>query len=330
MRQRAFIVIALCAAMAGAAVLSAQVTTRFKAEHERLTSAGRANALAKHLTERELLRNALLNPFADVTFNTQKVLAGGSVSVIARGNFPAGTTIISERDGVAISGATLSATTYSARLTIPPDEPPGFVRLWAFDPIGIEGPTAVALVDTVYRFDLTSPNGYTIKVTPVEKTFTILENRTARAKYQAEFYKPGEATPSKTVIGDQSFNPRSAPNESHTPYARLDIEFAYSTTSPQAEIEAITSRMNDPKTTQAERNTLLVRLVEVQSKMLEGITSGRLQSDPASLNKEQDDFGCGLLQLYPSRGGSVEGVFLCGKNFNDGALKVAGTMTQLR
>jgi len=328
MRQRAFILLSLFAIVAGAAVLSAQVTTRFKTEHERLTAEGRANALAKHLTEGELLRNALRNPFADFTFNTQKVLPGGSVTVTARGNFPAGTTILSERDGVAISGATLSTTTYSARLTIPPDEPPGFVRLWAFDPIGIEGPTAVALVDTLYRFDLTSPNGYTMKVAPVERTFRILENKSATVKYQAEFYKPGEAKPFQTVIGDQTFDPRSAPYESHTPYARLDISFNYSTTSPQADIETITSQMNDPKTTSAERNALLVRLVEVQQRMLEGLT--KVQTDPASLNKEQDDFGCGLLQLYPSRSGAVEGVIICGKNFNDGALKVTGTMTQMR
>ena len=109
----------------------------------------------------------------------------------------------------------------------------------------------MALVDTLYRFDLKSPNGYTIKVAPVEKTFTILENRTARVKYQAEFYKPGEAKPFETVIGDETFDARNAPHESHTPYTRLDIEFAYSTTSPQAEIEAITSKMNDPKTSQA-------------------------------------------------------------------------------
>ena len=81
--------------------------------------------------------------------------------------------------------------------------------------------------------------------------------------------------------------------------------------------------------TQAERNALMVHLVELQRKMLEGITKG-LQTDPASLNKKQDDFGCGLLQLYPSKGGAVEGVFICGKNFNDGALKVTGTMKQLR
>jgi len=326
MRKRPFILISLFAGLAGAVVLSAQVTTKFRAERRQLEAAFDV----KGLTEGQILHNQLVNPFASPGTRIQKVLPGSSLAVTVRGDFPAGTTILSERDGVTLSGAALSTTSYSARLTIPADEGPGFVRLWAFTRIGIHGATAVALVDTLYRFDLTSPNGYTIKVTPVEKTFTILENRTARVKYQAEFYKPGEATPFKTVIGDQSFNPRSAPNESHTPYARLDIEFAYSTTSPQAEIEAITSRMNDPKTTQAERNTLLVRLVEVQSKLLEGITSGRLQSDPASLNKEQDDFGCGLLQLYPSRGGSIEGVFLCGKNFNDGALKVAGTMTQLR
>jgi hypothetical protein len=329
MRQFAFILISLLVGPAGAAVLSAQVTAKFWAEHERLQAAGRANALAKNLTEGELLRNALRNPFADPVGRSQKVLPGSSVAVSVRGNFPAGTTILSERDGVTISGAALSTTTYSARLTIPPDEPPGFVRLWAFDPIGIEGPTAVALVDTLYRFDLKSPNGYTIKVAPVEKTFTILENRSARVKYQAEFYKPGEAKPSETVIGDQTFNPRNAPYESHTPYARLDIEFAYSTTSPQAEIEAITSKMNDSKTTQAERNALMVRLMEVQRKMVEEMTKA-VQTDPASLNKKQDDFGCGLLQLYPSKGGAVEGVFICGKNFNDGALKVTGTMTQLR
>jgi hypothetical protein len=67
----------------------------------------------------------------------------------------------------------------------------------------------VALVDTLYRFDLKSPNGYTIKVTPVEKTFTILENRTARVKYQAEFYKPGTTTPFETIVGDESFDPRA-------------------------------------------------------------------------------------------------------------------------
>jgi hypothetical protein len=327
-RRRTFILISLFAGVAGAAVLSAQITTKFRAERERIEEAIGRNQNAKGLTEGEILHNRLLNPFASSGVRIQKVLPGGSVAVTVRGDFPAGTMILSERDGVAISGAALSTTTYSARLTIPPDEGPGFVRLWGFTPLGIEGPIAVALVDTLYRFDLKSANGYTVKVAPVEKTFTFADNKYARVKYQAEFYKPGDAKPFQTVVGDETFDPDKAPYESHTPYARLDISFSYSTTSPQAEIEAITGKMNDPKTTAAERNDLLVRLVAIQQKMLEGLT--KLQTDPASLDKEQDDFGCGLLQLYPSRGGAVEGVIICGKNFNDGALKVTGTMTQLR
>ena len=49
------------------------------------------------------------------------------------------------------------------------------------------------------------------------------------------------------------------------------------------------------------------------------------------LNKKQDDFGCGFMQLYPSKGGLVEGSFNCGKNFsNQGVLRVTGTMTRVQ
>jgi hypothetical protein len=328
MRKRPFILISLFVGMAGA-VLSAQVTAKFHAERLRLEAAANKTAAAKGLTEGEILHNRLLNPFASPGIRIQKVLPGGSLAVTVRGNFPAGTTILSERDGVTLSGAALSTTTYSARLTIPPDEGPGFVRLWACNPIGIEGPTAVALVDTLYRFDLKSPNGYTVKVAPIEKTFTISDNKNAKVKYQAEFYKPGESKPFETVTGDQTFYVGNAPLESHTPYARLDIGFYQSTTSPEAEMEAIGKRMGDPKTTEAERNALMARMGEVQRKILEEMTKG-LQTDPASLNKKQDDFGCGSMQLYPGKGGVVEGRFGCGKNFNGGELKVTGTMTQVR
>ena len=113
-------------------------------------------------------------------------------------------------------------------------------------------------MDTLYRFDLRSRDGYTIRVAPVEHTFMILESRFASLKYQAEFYKPGETKPFETVVSDQTFDPRAAPYETHTPYARLDISFDRARTSPQAAIETITPKMNDPKTTQAERNVLLV------------------------------------------------------------------------
>ena len=325
MRTRLLILISVCAGVAGAAVLSAQVTTTFRAKRERLEAAFNLNGQ----TDAQILENRLLNPFTGPGVRIQKVLPGSSLNVTVRGDFPAGTTILSERDGVTISGATLSTTTYSARLTIPPDEGPGFVRLWAFTPNGIEGPTAVALVDTLYRFDLKSPNGYTVKVTPVEKTFTISDNAHAKVTYQAEFYKPGESKPFETATGDQNFYVGNDPLESHTPYARLDIGIYQSTTSPQAEIEDLSKKMGDPKISDAERNRLMARMGEVQRKMMEDMVKG-FQTDPASLDKKQDDFGCGSLQVFPSKGGIVEGRFGCGKNFNGGELKVTGTMTQVR
>jgi hypothetical protein len=328
MRQRTFVFVAVFTGVAGV-ILPAQVTTKFRAERERLETAAASNRTTKGLTDAQVLHNRDLNPFAAPGVRIQKVLPGASIAVTVRGDFPAGTTILSERDGVTISGAALSTSTYSARLTIPADEQPGFVRLWAFTPLGIEGPTAVALVETLYRFDLGSPDGYVVRIAPVEKTFTIEDNKRAQVKYQAEFYKPGETKPFETLTGRQMFDAAADPLESHTAYARIDISFEHSTTSPQAELETINAKMNDPKTSSAERTALMARLMEIQRKMVEGMTKA-LQTDPASLNKQQDDFGCGLLQLYPNKDAAVEGTFLCGKNFNDGALKVTGTMTQLR
>jgi hypothetical protein len=315
--------------MAGAVVLSAQVTTKFKADHERLQTAARDLAIKKGLSERELLRNAISSPFKGPVANIQKVLPGGSVSVTVMGDFPAGTTFLSERDAVTISGATQTTTAYSARLTIPPNEAPGYVRLFAITPVGIAGFAAVAVVDTFYRFDLRSPDGYTIKITPLERTFTI-DNVHASAKYQAEFFRPGETKPFETVTGDQTFDPGKGPFESHTPYARLDIEFDKSAASPQAELEALNKKMADPKISTADRNAAMARMMEIQRTMLEEMTKA-LQTDPASLNKAQDDFGCGLVQMYPDKGVIVDGNIICGQNFHGGdALKVTGTMTQVR
>lgn len=330
MRQRVFVVlISVCTGIAVAVVLSAQVTATFKADRERLQTAARALAVKRGLTEGELLRNAISSPFTGPVARIQKVLAGGSVSVAVTGDFPAGTRFLSERDAVTISGATQTTNSYSARLTIPADEAPGYVRLFAITPVGIEGFAAVAVVDTFYRFDLESPEGYTIKITPLEKTFTV-DSVHASAKYQAEFYKPGQTKPFETVTGDQTFDPAQGPFESHTPYARLDISFDKSAGSPEAELEELQKKMADPKTPAAERNAAMARMMQIQKTMLEAMTKA-LQTDPAILNKPQDDFGCGLVQLYPDKGVIVDGNISCGTNFHGGEpLKVTGTMTQVR
>jgi len=164
---------------------------------------------------------------------------------------------------------------------------------------------------------------------PFEKTFTIDDVHTS-AKYQAEFYEPGKTTPFQTVTGDQSFDPDKGPFESHTPYARLDIGFDKSTGSPEAELEALNKKMSDPKTPAAERNAAMARMMAIQKTMIEAMTKA-LQTDPASLNKAQDDFGCGLVQMYPDKGVIVDGNIICGSNFHGGdPLKVTGTMERVR
>jgi hypothetical protein len=61
----------------------------------------------------------------------------------------------------------------------------------------------------------------------------------------------------------------------------------------------------------------MAQMGAVQTKMLEEMSKA-LQTGPTSLNKEQDDFGCGDAQLYLGAGGSVAGSFSCGQNFHDG------------
>ena len=58
--------------MAGAVVLSAQVTTKFKADHQRLQTAARDLALKRGLSEAELLRNAISSPFTGSVARVQK------------------------------------------------------------------------------------------------------------------------------------------------------------------------------------------------------------------------------------------------------------------
>jgi len=302
-------------------VPSAQ-SEKFQAERER------ADRVATDLRARKGLKvtgDTLASPF-EKQVTIQKVRPGGSVLLAVPGDFPEGTTILSERDGAVLSGATLSASSFTARLTVGPNEGPGFVRLWGLTPTGFDTDalfTAVAFIDTLYRFELKSPSGYTVKVTPAVKSFTVTDEMNAQAKYQAAFYKPGDTTPFETMIGEQNFTILDRAQ------SRLDIALTHSTTSPQAEIEDISNRLADPKLTPAQRTALMAKMGEAQQRALATLTKG-LQTDPTGANKETDDFGCRLLQVYPGQAGAAEGTILCGDNFNGGMLKTTGTMTIVR
>ena len=179
----------------------------------------------------------------------------------------------------------------------------------------------VAFIDTVYRFDLKSANGITVKATPTAKTFTI-EGKTASLKYQVEFYKPGEAKPFETRVGTMNWY------DGDEPRSRLDISLTEQTGSAEAEIEEINTKMADPKLTDAQREALGERLGKAMQRMMDDVM--KAAADPAAANKKQEDFGCHILQVYPGDAGAVRGMTVCGKNFNGGRIETTGTMTQVK
>ena len=300
---------------------------KFHAEIERLSAWTAKNRAERHLQVDDVLT---LNPFVVSKVKIQRVAPGASLAVTIPGDYPAGSLILSERDLVTLSDATMSARSYAARMTVAPDAFPGFSRLFVITPVSYHADfeprfLPVAFIDAVYRIDLTSPDGILVKISPSERTFTLDQNQmNAEVKYQAEFFKSGEMKPFETLNGKQTFN--NANEDS----AHFDITFFDAAGSPQAEIDEISNKLGDPKITAAERDALMQRLLAVQQKMIEEMTKG-LTTDPASLNKKQEDFGCGLMQLYRgSTAGAVEGTVNCGENFHGGKLTVAGTMTLVK
>jgi len=314
--------------LASTASAFAQDNPRFKAERDRLMSVSRQGRIAAN----RLVDEFDTNPFENSKATLQKVAPGGSVSVTVPGNYPQGTVMLSERDGVTLSNAALSTTSYSGKLAIPAGELPGFARLYAFTPLSAtqieqHGYLGVTFIDAVYRLDLRSASGTVVKVTPLENTFTLdPSQRRADVKYQAEFFKPGQTTPFETMNGTQHFE------SSDVLATHFDISLTESAGSPQAAVEALMSQMNDPKLTDAQRNELMQRLVEMQTKMFQGITPSGLQATAAAEQQKNDDFGCGLIQVYAKNGTAepVEAAMVCGDNFEGGNPKLTGTMTIMK
>jgi hypothetical protein len=318
MRIRAFSSSLLLFCAAGAALLSAQ-STKFEAEKIRLHQ--------EAVKARAALGVDVLDPTLDKKYpeaviqsvKVQKLVPGASAAVALAGKFTPGTTILSDRDGAVLSAPTLSGSSYSARITVGATEGPGYVKLWAFTPVNfVWSAMPVVFIDTVYRFDLKSANGITVKVAPMAKSFTV-DDRKAALEYKAEFFKPGATTPFETRVASMDFSPDE---DTRT---RLDISLREPGGSAKKDMEAISKKMEDPKLTMEQRGDLTLQLVRAQQKMMEEMTA-----DPAGAQKKIDDFGCRILQVYPGEGGAVTAGVTCGKNFYGGGVELTGTMTQVK
>ena len=93
---------------ASAAPLSAQ-TTKYQAEQSRLYQEAEAARKAKGIPYSDAL-SAKYPAAAFQPVTIQKVAPGGNVAIALAGKIPAGVTILSEKDGAVLSGATTSGT----------------------------------------------------------------------------------------------------------------------------------------------------------------------------------------------------------------------------
>src|SRR5688572_15641829 len=119
--------------LAGGLVLAAH-GQKFQAETQRLHQEAMAAQKARGIKAENDPQLLKYPPAKFQPVQVQKVLPGGSLTIALAGTIPAGAAILSHRDGAVLGGAALTGTSYSARMTVGPNEGPGFVNLHAFTP----------------------------------------------------------------------------------------------------------------------------------------------------------------------------------------------------
>jgi hypothetical protein len=252
---------------------------------------------------------------------TQQVAPGAAVPIVLNGKFPKGTTLLSDHDGAALLG-TLAGNTFTGRLTVAPNQLPNYVHVYAFTPVSHGFTmTPVAFIGSVYSFDVRGQNGWTIKATPTASAWQV-SDQNAVLPYRVEFYRQNEVKPFETMDAQLSYSSGS------TPTNEINMNLQAAASGAAAEMQALSKKMSDTqsflKLSQAEQTALVNRMGQLQQQMMKEMMTG--VSDPAAMQKKQDDFGCHNLTLRAGQSGSVSGTVQCGRNVNNGSLTVNGTM----
>lgn len=307
----------------GTAVLvrAAAMNTRYNAEVQRLRQEWRSQQQAEGLSG-SAQQKALYGKYPTpelVLAKVVQVAPGQTAALAATGTFPSGTTFLLENDQVTLGAPTVAATRVSATVTAAPDAIPGFARLFAYAPVsGAWKAVPAVFVGTPPTFDLQAGNGWTVKVVPAGKTFT-LRGEEASTAYTVDFYKPGEAKPFETASGTLSIDGGRAPSDQWS----FSIS-AGGAGSAMAEMEAIQRQMGDAnafmKMTDAQRDALMAKLESLTERM--GKEAEAMMADPAAAQRKQDAFGCQHLSLSLA-GATVTGAVSCGKDL--GRLELTGT-----
>lgn len=241
--------------------------------------------------------------------------ASGGLSV--PGKFPAGTTILAGSDAISLADVVVTAAALKARVSAAAGVPPQWARVYAFAPVSLAESWTPVFVGTPQSFSLQASNGWTVKVTPEARAFTVSEDA-ARITYKAEYFKSGQATPFETASGALSLD---ASNRSAGHYTLMLSAGG----SAQEEYMALATRqaelMQAGKLDTKEFRDLSAKAEAAQERMMKELDA--MMANPAAAQKKRDEFGCETMSLNVE-GTRVSGEVSCGSAV--GTLRLTGNV----
>lgn len=299
---------------------AAGLSTRYDAELTRLRSEWSAAARAEGLdprTRREALYKA--HPTPEITLARPVVIApGGSAPVSLTGKFRPNTVFLIEHDAVTLSGAATSGGAFKATATVAADALPGFVRVFAYAPLsGAHDQAGLVVIGSAPRFALTASNGWSIRLAPEGKGWTVNDG-TAAHGYRAEYFTAGSATPFETTTGTLTVAADARPVSSYT----FSLQPGQAGNA-MAEYQALMAKMSNPgafaKMSARERAAFDKQMETVGDRMTKELEA--MSANPAAVMEKQARFGCGSISLDAGQA-EVTGAVSCGQEV--GYLRLIG------
>jgi hypothetical protein len=179
---------------------------------------------------------------------------------------------------------------------------------------------AIAFANAAQGFDLKADNGWLVRAVPKTASFELDANGFAVLEYTVDFSRPGEAKPFKSMTASRQIQPGA------TDDGRFYLGLSEIGSGAMAELMELQKKMADVdalmKMPDRQRDALMEKLTQLSEKAVQEQMAA--VSDPAAMQRKQDEFGCQTLMLQLAPDGSVGGSVPCGKNV--GTLTLSGSV----
>ena len=260
-------------------------------------------------------------PTPEITLCKPVVIApGASAPVALGGKFAEKTVFLAANDDVTLEG-TMAAGKFTGTATAGADATPGWAPIHAIAPVsGANRSCGAIFVGPVTPYEFKGDNGWTIKLTPQAKAFSI-GGEEASLPYAVTFFKDGEAKAFKTMAASMTL--RQSDNPTRDMYMSLMASGAAG--SPEAELAEIQRKLSQPDAFKKLGMAEISRLSDRMGKLMEAQMKD--MSSPGyteRIQKEQDEFGCNSIS-FSIKTGEITGNVQCGKQVGrNGSVKLTG------